>query len=79
MCVLIHRQHRHPVRGIVCQANVLIRLTDSVGKRSSARDDQDGNVTAGISDRAESGIEQLGAHHQAAANFYDRRDWQSGT
>ena len=74
MRVLVHGQHRHPVRRIIGEMEIAIHLAHGIGERSSSRHDQQPPRPRGRADRCERGVEELGVRQQRAAQLDDRVD-----
>lgn len=74
MRVLVHRQHRHPVSGVIREAELAVHLPHSFGKGTTARHDQYSTRTRGVRDGCEHGVEVRRGSKQTAANLDDDVD-----
>jgi hypothetical protein len=68
--VLVHRQHRHPVSGILWQPQPVMHIADDVGERAAAWYNDDA-LSAGSGDYLEDRIETLDIGQQAATELHD--------
>src|SRR5262245_46952830 len=75
--VLVHRQHRHPVRRVVCYSKPAVDLAHDVGERSAARHDEQPTVAGGVIDGEQHAQKVLEVSEQSTTNFYDDVDHRS--
>lgn len=77
MRILIHRQHRHPMRRVIGQLTPAVDLAHDVGKWTAARHDEQSSSARRSAHRCEHGIEVIGVRKQRAANLHDDLHHQS--
>jgi hypothetical protein len=72
--VLVHRQHGHPVRGVIAEPEPSINVSNYVGKRPPARNNQQRNLTSRGCELGENRIKVLGVREQPTADSCDDSD-----
>jgi hypothetical protein len=76
VCVLIHRQYRHPVSRVIAKPDLPIDLADRVGKRPSTGNDEQRHFPARGGNLSKDSVQALAAGQQTAAHLYDYSDSQ---
>ena len=74
MRVLVHREHGHPVSGVLGQMEAMVGVADGVGEGAAARNDRHRRVHRCFDDGGQRGREELGVGEQAPADLEDRLD-----
>jgi hypothetical protein len=75
--VLIHRQHRHPVRGIARQLESAIDVADRIRERPAPRHDQQSALATRRDNHREDGLEVLRMRKECTSNFHHDFDHRS--
>jgi hypothetical protein len=71
MRILIHREHRHPMRDTSVELQLPIGVPDRIRKRTAAGDDQEPLPPSGLCDNLQGRIEMRGMRQQSATDFDD--------
>ena len=71
MGVLIHPQHRHPVRRVLADLGPLEHLAYGLGERPATRDDDQASAPPEGGDRLDGELEGTRLAEQAPADFED--------
>src|SRR5439155_14200640 len=71
VCILVHPEHGHPMRGVLPDLDAPKHLTDRVGERPSSRDDGDPATWRERGQGFDDQVEGPGFPEQSAADLHD--------
>jgi len=74
MRVLVHREHGHPVSGVIGQMKATVGIANRVGERTAAGDDRHTRVDRRLDDGSQCGREQIRVREQASPDLEDGID-----
>jgi hypothetical protein len=69
MGILIHRQHRYPMRRTGVEFEVTVGIPDGIRERAPARDNEDSLRRCGVCNGLQRGFEVDGMRHQSPADL----------